>query len=397
MKKPIVVFGLGLVLFFLSAVISYVVFSKVGMSSSSGKGFGNIFNPLQATQQVKIQNKTSEEQVDKEPRTEACPLNGELFSKSQREKWEKRRPLGIMIENHTQARPQSGLSTADIVFETVAEGGITRFLSVYYCGDASYVGPVRSARIYFIHLLEGFGQYPLYAHVGGANTPGPADALGYINKVGWGSYNDLNQFAVPFPNYWRDYERLPNRDTEHTVYTSTSKLWSYASAQRKLTQVDEDGKRWDEELTLPTFAEDAVQSKRGDVKKISFSFWKNLKDDYAVEWKYSTEKNSYTRANGGSPHIDKNTGKAVESKNIIVIFADESPANDGYEGGHILYDIIGSGKAVVFHNGQAIKGSWNKKTNESLLTVVDETGEAIEMVRGQQFFEILPIGNTVNY
>ena len=123
---------------------------------------------------------------EQESKTEECPLNGQLWGASSKQKWESRRPLGIMIENSVPARPQSGLSAADIIYEAVAEGGITRFLTIFYCQDASYVGPVRSARIYFIRLLQEYGIYPLYAHVGGANTDGPADALGEIDELGWG-------------------------------------------------------------------------------------------------------------------------------------------------------------------------------------------------------------------
>ena len=85
------------------------------------------------------------------PKTEECPINGEKLTKEERLVWEKRRPLVVMIENHIDARPQSGLSQADVIYEVVAEGGITRFASVFYCKDAPLIGPVRSARVYFIY------------------------------------------------------------------------------------------------------------------------------------------------------------------------------------------------------------------------------------------------------
>lgn len=332
-----------------------------------------------------------------EPKTEECPINGEMLTKTQKNKWEKRRPLGVMIENHVQARPQSGLSAADVIFEAVAEGGITRFLSVYYCKDAPYIGPVRSARIYFVELLESFGANPLYAHVGGANHPGPADALGYIGDLGWSSYNDLNQFSVPFPNFWRDYERLPNRVTEHTVYSATNKLWQYAATKRDLTQVDEDGVRWDEDYTAWKFQDDATETARGKVAKIDFGFWDSFATDFGVVWTYDKISNSYKRTNGGTPHLDKNTGKQLTTKNVIVMFAKESPANDGYEGGHILYKTTGSGDALIFQNGQAIEGSWSRLDEESQIKFTDDEGVEVSMVRGQIFIEILPVGNKVTY
>ena len=334
---------------------------------------------------------------ESEPKTEACPLNGKLYGKSQMQKWEQRRPLGVMIENSTEARPQSGLNSADIIYEAVAEGGITRFLAIFYCNDASYVGPVRSARIYFVKLLQGYGDYPLYAHVGGANTDGPADALGEIDDIGWGLYNDLNQFAVPFPNFWRDYERLPNRVTEHTVYTNTTKLWDFAKTKRNLTNVDKKGVAWDQQFKPWTFKDDAKQGERGSADKIGFGFWDQFGADYGVTWNYDKVTNNYKRVNGGRPHLDKNTGKQIEAKNVIVIFANESPANDGYPGGHILYKLTGSGEGIVFENGKATKVTWNKKDEESQLTFFDQNGKGIDLVRGLTWVEILPIGNEVTY
>ncbi len=373
------------VAFLLSGAVSYSFFKDGGVT---------ILSPLSNYRPPASNGTTISPE---EPKTEECPINGEMLTKTQKANWEKRRPLGIMVENHKEARPQSGLSSADVIYEAVAEGGITRFMAVFYCKDAAYVGPVRSARMYFINLLEAYGNYPLYAHVGGANTPGPADALGYIKEIGWSSYNDLNQFSVPFPYFWRDYERLPNRATEHTVYSSTSKLWQYAKEKRELTEKDEDGVSWDEEYTPWKFQDDAKIESRGAVSKIDFGFWDSFATDFGVVWAYDKATNSYKRSNGGSPHLDKNNGKPIVSKNIIVVFAKESPANDGYEGGHLLYKTIGSGDALIFQNGKAIKGEWERVDEVSQFKFTDEDGEEISMVRGQIFMEILPIGNKVTY
>jgi len=378
-----------LIIFVASAVLSYSYFSF-------SKGGASFLSPL-ALYTVPKGNGQSVSVNPDEPKTEACPLNGEYLTKTQKALWEKRRPLGIMIENHKEARPQSGLSSADVIYEAVAEGGITRFLTIFYCKDAPYVGPVRSARIYFVKLLQGYGSYPLYAHVGGANTSGPADALGEIRDLEWGSYNDLNQFSVPFPYFWRDYERLLNRATEHTVYSSTSKLWQYAASKRELTNVDSKGKSWDEKFTPWKFTDEASKSKRGATDKISFKFWESFSSDYSVEWNYDSENNLYKRVNGGEPHLDKNTGKQLAAKNVVVVYAKESPANDGYEGGHILYKIVGSGDGLLFNNGNATEITWKKPDEESQIRFYDNNGKEVELVRGLVWTEILPIGNKVSY
>lgn len=377
------------VLFVLSAVTTYSFFS-----TENGQPF---LSPI-SYQAPNSENGSKEGAVSNEPKTEECPLNGELMSKTQKKQWESRRPLGVVIENHKDARPQSGLSSADVIYEAVAEGGITRFLGIFYCQDAPYVGPVRSARIYFIKLLEGYGANPLYAHVGGANTPGPADALSYIKELGWSSSNDLNQFSVPFPFFWRDYERLPDRATEHTVYSSTKKLWQYAKEKRGLTNIDDEGIRWDKVFSTWKFEDDVKQSDRGTVTKIDFGFWDNLASDFSVVWNYDNKTNSYMRTNGGVPHIDKNSGKVLETKNVVVMFAKESAVNDGYDSGqHILYQTVGSGEMLFFKNGQVAKGTWSRNNTEKQVKFFDNSNSEISIVRGQVFIEILPTGNKVTY
>lgn len=374
--------------FLISGLISYSIFGS----------FTNNLSPVSSKYKAPTSNGgQASEEVSQEPKTEECPLNGAMLGKSLKEKWQRRRPLGIMVENHTDARPQSSLSAADIIYEAVAEGGITRFLAVYYCQDAAYVGPVRSARIYFVKLLQEYGRNPLYAHVGGANTDGPADALSEIEELGWGLYNDLNQFAVPFPNFWRDYERLPNRATEHTVYTNTSKLWEFAKAKRDLTNLDKKNKAWDKTFETWIFKDDAKSTERGTTGKISFGFWNIFASDYSVEWAYDKVTNSYKRNNGGSPHLDKSTGKQMEAKNVIIIFAKELSANDGYPGGHILYKVTGSGQGLLFQDGGVIKTTWNKKDEESRMKFFAENGKEVSFVRGQIWVEILPTGNKVTY
>ncbi len=321
------------------------------------------------------------------PLTEECPMNGKMYSATQKAKWEKRRPLGIMVQNNIEARPQSGLSSSDVIYEAVAEGGITRTLNIFYCDEAKIVGSVRSVRIYFLRLLQAYGDKPLFAHVGGANTPGPADALGEIRKIGWAGVNDMDQFRIPYPMYWRDYDRLPNRATEHTVKTN------------KLSQVDEKGKAWNASFKPWKFKDDAKADQRGTVKEIAFGFWSNsIGSDYTVQWDYDKEGNLYKRINGGEPHMDKNTDKQLETKNVVVVFAEESVANDGYEHGqHLLYDIIGDGDALVFQDGKSIKGTWKKPKDTEMMRFYDENDKEISLVRGKIWVEVLPTGNKVSY
>lgn len=383
-KKTTVI--IAIVVLLLSGGGSYYYFSQQSVKTYSLSQYnGNI--PAD----------TSKLPEDSGPKTEPCPMNGALYSKTQRQIWESRRPLGVMIENHTDSRPQSGLSSADVVYEAVAEGGITRFLAIFYCRDATPIGPVRSARIYFLQTLQEYGNYPLYAHVGGANAPGPADALGEIQDLGWDHYNDLNQFGVPFPYYYRDYERLPNVATEHTMYASTSKLWEFAKKDRKLTNVDEKGKAWNTDFVSWKFKDDATTAQGESTNKISFYFWQQF-GDFNVQWNYDKLTNTYKRVNGGHPHIDKDTGKQIATKNVVIVLASESTANDGYEKGqHLLYGITGAGDGYLFQDGKAIKVTWKKKNPKSRMQFYDPSGQEESFVRGQIWVEIVPLGNKITY
>ena len=230
-----------------------------------------------------------------DPRDQACPLNGAYYTQQERAAWEKRRPLAVMIENSPDARPQSGLSQADVMFEVMAEGGVTRFMGIFYCGvqaNDTILAPVRSARTYFVDYASGF-NLPLYVHVGGANLDGPADALGQISQYGWALENDLNQFSIGYPTFVRNGDRLKGKEvaTEHTMQSSTELLWEVAderswtnlSPERKIGRKVVAPEEWSVGFTPWTFSDEAVDS--GSVTKIAYEFWTGF-DQFAVEWQY---------------------------------------------------------------------------------------------------------------
>ena len=343
------------------------------------------------------------------PRTSQCPISGAMFTSAEQKVWESRRPLFVMIENSVDARPQSGLNSADVIYEAIAEGGITRFGAVYYCGVAArdtIVGPVRSARTHFVNLASEY-NYPLYTHVGGANcssgdggktctTDKRVQALEQINTYGWGGSkgNDLNQFSIGFPTFWRDYERIGRTvATEHTMYSSTEKLWKYATNTRKWTNKSPDGKlEWSDKFTPFTFKDDATD--KGTVSKVSFGFWESY-HDMDVVWNYDSAGNLYRRDNGGSPHTDLNDKSTLTAKVIVVQLVKELGPLDEHK--HLLYEVVGTGKGYVFQDGTATEMSWTKKDRESRTVFTDKKGKKLAFNRGKIMIEILPVDNTVTY
>lgn len=386
LQKSLVVSILSLVLFISFTGVSYSFFSK----NSGLEKTTSVSTALPSTTSSLAENPS-------EPKTEVCPLNGSLHTKEAKDAWEKRRPLAVMIENHTDARPQSGLSSADIVYEAVAEGGITRFMALFYCnmGDVQ-VGPVRSARTYFLDWLSEYNA--LYAHVGGANTPGPANALGQIIQYG---IKDLNQFSIGFPTFWRDYQRFGHPvATEHTMYSTTQKLWD-VGAKREWTNVDENGISWDTNFTPWNFKDDApvgaTDTGVNVARKINVDFWQSY-SDYSVTWDYDPTCNCYKRSNGGAVHIDMDNKQQLSAKNIVVQKEQESHANDGYENNvHLLYKTIGSGKALIFQDGKVIEGTWNKKSRTARTVYRDDQGKELSFDRGVIWIETVPEGANVSY
>jgi hypothetical protein len=338
-----------------------------------------------------------------EPRDQVCPLNGKMFTAAEKDAWEKRRPLAVMIENSPDARPQSGLYHADVVFEAIAEGGVTRFMAIYYCAAQAQdvlLAPIRSARTYYIDWASGFNR-PMYVHVGGANTPGPADALGQIGDYGWQLQNDINGlFTVAYPYFVRNENRLGKAvDTEHTVETSTEYLWEIAS-KRKWTNMSPERKvgktvvaatDWKDGYKPWTFEKE--KAKPGTVSSISYEFWSGYAQ-YGVQWTYDAATGMYARNMAGEAHIDHNNQKQIMAANVVVLLTTEKGPID--EKKHMLYTTTGTGDALVFMNSNMIKGRWSKKDRESELRFTDAKGNDLALARGLTWISVMSKANAAD-
>jgi|WetSurMetagenome_2_1015567.scaffolds.fasta_scaffold61191_4 hypothetical protein len=351
-------------------------------------------------------------QFANEAKTETCPINGKLYSKSEEALWQTRRPILAMIENHVDARPQSGLSSADVVYEAVAEGGITRFMGVFYCGsqaDAAKVAPVRSARMYFVDLATEYNT-PIYLHVGGGNcsrdqasgqcTSDPrAMAIEELTKLGWRKPggNDFDSTAdTGMPVLGRDYNRLGADKvlaTEHTMVGYLPAAWAQAT-KRGYTSAMPDGstwvsgfKAWKIDATAPTSGVTAATD-------IKFEFWKGY-TDFDVEWKYDASTKTYLRNQGGAISTDLETKQQLAASDIVIEYAKE--IDDLDEHLHLFYGVIGNGTGILFRNGVAEQITWKKATETARTVYSDQSGKEITFTPGQIWVEILPIGDKVEY
>lgn len=242
-------------------------------------------------------------------------------------------PVAVMIDNHPDARPQSALSAADLVYEIEAEGGITRYLAIYAdIGDLDEIGPIRSARPYFIDIATEVKA--LYVHVGGS-----PDALAILTK---NKLPDLNEFYNG-KYFWRD----SNREAPHNTYTSSVNLEKYLQSQET-----EDGKylSW-------KYKDDLKEEDRPDVGGIKIKY----KLSMDVSWQYDKNNNYYLRYLNSRIHSDRD-GKSIVAKNIIVQVI---PAEEIDSKLRLKMNIMGNGKAVICLDGDCRDAYWRKKTSTS--------------------------------
>lgn len=392
--KKLFVVG-GLILYLTVTGISWAVFGYFGKEAK-------IIVPTDQNEAGKTADLSG-------PRDQECPINGAYFTKTEKDLWLTRRPLTVTIENHTESRPQSGLSRADVIYEAVAEGGITRLLAIFYCGAAwdvseNYdIGPVRSARTYFLDWVSEYGDYPLYTHVGGAGECADntvyeeAKALCQIRQYGWmneGTWSDLNQFSLSYKECRRDTRLGSNIATEHTMYCDTVALWEKANDRGLADKATASGNSWDKNFRSWLFKEEVKLADRGNIEEIEIYFWKN-QPRYDVIWQYDREDNKYLRHNGGVPHKDFVTDETLAAKVVIVqLTRERGPVDDKK---HLLYDTIGEGQLLVFQDGQVIKGTWEKEARTSRTRFFDSTGAEIRLNRGLIWIEVVPAGNTISY
>ncbi len=404
MKKfPLTLLASLVGLYLISSSISWVAFSYLKEEPSSG------------TEKTKDATGKIDESL---PKTEICPLNGAMYSKPVKEIWGKRRPLTAMIENHVDARPLSGISRADVVYEAVAEGGITRFLGVFYCDAAASdfrLAVIRSARVYYINWAAEYGNSPIFLHWGGANNicnncyggvkergkiAPEVDAFKLLDKIGWrnGTYgNDMDgQSNIGYPAL----KRLPNRlssesdaAAEHQPTAFIDEVYKEAE-KRGFNFKDNEGEAWDQNFRKWLFIDDAPASS-GKVSEISFSFWSN-KPDYDVIWKYDETGNKYKRSNGGKEFTDfEYNNKQVEAKNVVIQFVKErGPVDKEF---HMNYDVVGKGDILLFNNGTVTKGTWKKEGITSRTLFFDEKGKEISFVKGAIWIEAVPTGSKISY
>lgn len=262
---------------------------------------------------------------------------------------------GVMIENSPDARPQSGLKDAGVVFEAIAEGGITRFLALFQTDQPDYIGPVRSARPYYLDFLVPFDA-PL-AHAGGSGQ-----ALAEISQQG---IKDL-EYGVNSGAY----HRVNSRYAPHNLYTSRAELLDLQRAKGWGTS----------EFT--GFVRKAEQPAATPTKtSIDFKLSGYLYDPH---FEYDPVAHNYKRFEAGQPHVNEKGGGQITPKVVIAVVMPHH-----YEGIYSVYGTIGSGKAYVFQDGTVTEGIWEKADRKSQIKFGDANGAPLGLNPGQTWITLV--------
>jgi hypothetical protein len=301
---------------------------------------------------------------------------------------------GIMIENSLDARPQSGLDSAGVVFEAIAEGGITRFLTLFQDTAPDYLGPVRSVRPYYIEWGLGFDA--AIAHVGGS-----PEALQDMKS--W-SVKDLDQFANG--SY---YHRITSRAAPHNVYTSIAQLNQIeankgygAASYTGFTRKDE--KPYKAPAPAPAATTKSSTNKatkstpppdtRTPATGIDIGMSGPL---YNVHYDYDSSANSYKRSEGGAAHMSLHQdGSQVQiaPKVVIALVTTYGIQSDGK---HSDYAVTGSGTAYIFQDGTVTVGKWSKAADREPLKFTDDAGNPFALDRGQTWISAVAGTTQVTY
>src|SRR3989338_8397635 len=210
------------------------------------------------------------------------------------------RPYAVMMSSDKEARPLSGVGEADVVFEMpVVENGFTRMMAIYQCSRPKEIGSIRSSRLDFVPLALGLNA--IYAHFGGEK-----EVLEELNN---GIIDNIDGLKYDGTTYYRknSIPRPHNAFTNFDLLGQISSKLGYDTKEKSPVYLHENDNSIGEVQSVPVF-----------------------NDEFRVEWVYKKESNSYFRSRTGKAEIDKNTGKQVEAKNVVIMKTTWAPIDKDY-------------------------------------------------------------------
>jgi hypothetical protein len=289
-----------------------------------------------------------------------------------------RRPLAIKVQNAPISRPQYGLPEADIVYEHLSEAGITRFTAIYLCQTPEKVGSTRSARFIDLEIPAMYDSLLAFSGTSAGLYPKFLNADFYDREFcyGWGLHSE---------GFYRDREMIQQGvPIEHTLYADPVKIWEIAD------ELDiNDG----QELTDMHFSADAPEGGEPATHiRIPYPH-----RDMVVDYRYDPDLGAYLRWDGGSPHVDADTGEQISVTNVVVAYAnhvDTDIYEDEPRRNHpsVQIQLWGTGPVVVFRDGLAYEGLWARPERGAMLVFRDLAGQIpIPLKPGNTWVQLVPL------
>lgn len=281
-----------------------------------------------------------------------------------------RRPLSIKIENSPNARPQTGLNSADVIYESITEGGITRFNCIFQSTLPATVGPVRSARLSDLWIVP---QYDGLFFFSGASST----VNGAVRKSGMPNLSQDAGISAP-------YSRSSARPAPHNLYLSTDK--AYAEATKRKMRTTSQVRELQHDAAISTDSTEVVSE-----IVIPFS------QANTVKWTWDPTDKVYLRVNNGKVHTDAATGKQVRTKNVVVMWV-KYTARSHDKVGSTTYDVTlgGTGHATIFRDGKRIDGTWTAdRTAPPRFKAAD--GRSIKLAPGNTWMQVIPLDGKITF
>lgn len=271
--------------------------------------------------------------------------------------------VAVIVENMVDARPQAGLDRADVVYEALAEGGITRFLALYLTSDAPLIGPIRSARHYYVQWAREYDA--ALVHIGA--SPQGFQALW---ATGLRNLDESRGGAI-----WRSRERL----APHNAYSSTEAIRSGLGSRAA-------GGSWGGLL----FKAPEWRYPGEPVGELNIDYGWN----YRVSYAYDPDNNQYLRTMAGSAHSDAESGEQIRASSVVVMTVGSWPMDNE---GRLDMGLTGRGKALYFLDGVHVEGTWQRERLDQPTVFLDADGKVMHLNSGPLWIQVVPPGARVDY
>jgi hypothetical protein len=334
----------GIILFLVSSILI------------TGAGCSKKSNDVQENVTIDVEEEIVEEVAQPKIEGVASPLSG-IYAQEEKIN---RRPIAIIFDNQSGARPQAGLIDAEIAYEFLAEGNITRYLGIFLINEPEVIGSIRSARPYFIEKALEFDSY--FVHVGGSDQ---AFADIVIKKVA-----DIDATSRGNDVFWRkNHKKIP-----HNMYSSFDAIRKAAQKSNYRTEPQFDGFKFNSKVE--------IMDKGQIANEIQIKYSKGHEPSYI----YDDENKVYSRYYNGAEHQDETTKETLTATNIIIQEVASKVIDDKLR---LDMDTIGQGRGKYITTGKVIDITWKKGSYEGSTIYYDEAGKELSLNPGKTWVQVV--------